>query len=37
MKRNKSFMNKLKGSDASIDPYGIPAITFFELLNLLLI
>ena len=37
MKRNRSFMNKLKRSGPSIEPCGTPAITFFKLLNLLLI
>ena len=30
-------MNKLKRSDASIEPCGTPAITYFKLLNLLMI
>ena len=33
MKKNRSFMNKLKRSDPSIKPCGTPAITSFKLLN----
>ena len=37
MKRNRSFMNKLKKRGPSIEPCGTLAITSFKLLNLLLI